>query len=99
VALFQDDTSIRVRRTLAVTAPAIGAVLNDPRRHVELDGSGMLQAADDGDLLTRDGQALSLDMSNSWNGAYRTDNAIVELIPERPIPWARAREGQPPAGF
>lgn len=95
----QDDTSIRIRRTLAATAPQIWAVLSDPRRHVERDGSGMLQAAADSDPLTQGRQVFSMDMSNRWNGDYRTDNTIVEFSPERRISWATAREvHQTPAG-
>ncbi len=39
------DERIEVQRTIPATAEAVFAVLTDPQGHVDIDSSGMLQAA------------------------------------------------------
>ena len=54
----------RVTATRRIAAPthAIFVLVSDPARHVDIDGSGMLQAALDAGPLTAVGQTFDMDM-------------------------------------
>jgi uncharacterized protein YndB with AHSA1/START domain len=94
----QSDTRIRVEQTVDVPAGALFAVLADPRRHVQVDGSGMLQADVRTSPITGVGQVFTMAMHYPALGDYRTDNHVLEFDAGRRIVWTTAREGQPPAG-
>jgi uncharacterized protein YndB with AHSA1/START domain len=95
---------ISVERIIAAPASQIFDVLADPRRHPEIDGSGMVQAADiDGP------ERLSLDaqfgMAMKLGLRYRMVNTVIELEEERRIAWApkpevrgRIKDGGPIGG-
>ena len=92
------DTSITLEQDADSPAPALFAVLADPRCHVEMDGSGMLQAAEDAKVIDHVGQVFSIAMHYPSLGDYVTDNRVVEFEPDRRLAWATGRRGQPPAG-
>lgn len=94
----RSDTRIRVRQTVDVPAPALFAVLADPRRHVQVDGSGMLQADVDTQPITGVGQVFTMAMRHPSLGDYRTDNHVLEFEAGRRIVWTTANEGRPPSG-
>jgi Polyketide cyclase / dehydrase and lipid transport len=98
VWIDQTATRIRVRATIDVPAAALFAVLADPRRHAEIDGSGMVQAAADSEPITATGQVFTMSMFRADLGEYRTDNHVLDFTDGRRIAWTTAREGQPPAG-
>jgi uncharacterized protein YndB with AHSA1/START domain len=83
----RSDTRIRVRQTVDVPAPALFAVLADPRRHVQVDGSGMLQADVDTQPITGVGQVFTMAMRHPSLGDYRTDNHVLEFEAGRRIVW------------
>lgn len=78
-----------VTRTVVVGAEpsTVFALLADPSRHPELDGSGTVKALLDGpDRLTLDAE-FSMKM-----GGYTTHNRVVEFVDGRVIAWRhRAR--------
>jgi uncharacterized protein YndB with AHSA1/START domain len=81
------DRVVSVERTIAVPAPRIFDVLANPRRHPEIDGSGMVRAADiDGpprlSLGARFGMAMKLGFR------YRMVNTVIEFEEDRRIAWA-----------
>lgn len=96
----QAESRIRVQDTVASAADDLFAVVADPRRHVEIDGSGMLQGIDESSPspLTAVGQVFTMAMSHPALGDYRTDNHVVEFEPGRRITWSPGRAGDPPAG-
>ena len=94
----QGPTSIVVRETVAVPAGDLFAVLVDPRRHVEIDGSGMLQPGVESRPVTAVGDVFTMAMRYPSLGDYRTENHVVDFAAGRSIAWMTAREGQPPAG-
>lgn len=83
----RSDTRIRVRQTVDVPAPALFAVLADPRRHVQVDGSGMLQADVDTQPITGVGRVFTMAMRHPSLGDYRTDNHVLEFEAGRRIVW------------
>jgi hypothetical protein len=53
---------VTATRRIAAPAHAILVLVSDPARHVDIDGSGMLQAALDARPLTAVGQTFDMDM-------------------------------------
>jgi hypothetical protein len=98
VMIEQTATGIVVRTTVDVPAEDLFAVLTDPRRHVDIDGSGMLRPGADARPVTDAGQVFTMEMHYPSLGDYRTENHVVEHVAGRRIAWMTAREGRPPAG-
>lgn len=94
------DTSISICVDVHARAGDLFAVLADPRRHVEIDGSDMLRGMDPTSPvpLTAFGEVFTMRMSHPARGEYRTDNHVVEIEHDRRISWATAREDAPPVG-
>ena len=76
---------VSVTRTIPAPADRIFAVLADPARHSEIDGSGTVTAARGGSRTLRQGDSFGMDMR--WGLRYATRNEVVELEPDRVIAW------------
>jgi len=61
------------------------ALLADPRRHAEIDGSGTVQGVVDGPDRLELGSTFSVSMQ--MGASYRTRNRVVEFEPDRRIAW------------
>jgi hypothetical protein len=96
--LEQSQHRIVVRATIDAPAGDIFAVLADPRRHLEIDGSGMLRPGAESQPVTAAGEVFTMEMHYPSLGDYRTENHVVEFQTGRSIAWMTAREGQVPAG-
>lgn len=94
------DDTITVRVDTDASAPELFAVLADPHRHTEIDGSGMLQGADPTAPapITAAGEVFAMRMHYPSLGDYTTDNTVLEFEQDRAITWTTARSGNPPAG-
>lgn len=81
------DRIVSGERIIAAPASPIFDVLADPRRHPELDGSGMVQAAD---VTGPERLALgaSFGMSMKLGLRYRMVNTVIEFEEDRRIAWA-----------
>jgi carbon monoxide dehydrogenase subunit G len=81
----------QVQRTIEATPEAIFTVLSDPRGHVAIDSSGMLQSAE-GNPVTAAGDTFIVHMDReSLNdypmGKYDVTVRITEFDPGREIAW------------
>lgn len=94
----QTETQILVQVVVDVPAKAMFAVLGDPARHSEIDGSGMLRGAVDAEPIAEVGQVFTMQMHDPARGDYRTVNEVLTFEPDRVIAWATADEGEPPTG-
>jgi hypothetical protein len=102
----ESTSADRVTTTRRITAPAhaIFLLVSDPARHVDIDGSGMLQAAPDARPLTAVGQSFDMDMDRRPLGdipnmaEYKVRCTITQLIADRLIEWTVRAIGKPPAG-
>lgn len=99
-----DTTAPRivVRRTVQAPASRVFALLADPTRHPEIDGSHTLRAAVGTAPIAAVGEVFVMEMHREDRVAgadYRTDNHVIRFKPDRRIAWATALVGNPPSGF
>jgi hypothetical protein len=89
---------------VAASAHDVFVIVCDPTRHVDIDGSGMLQVAPDARLLTAVGQTFDMDMDRRPLGdipnmaEYKVRCTVTQLIPDRLIEWSATPAGQPASG-
>jgi hypothetical protein len=103
---LESPSADRVSATRRITAPAhaIFLLVTDPTRHVDIDGSGMLQAAPDVRQLRAVGQTFDMDMDRRPLGDipnmadYKVRCTVTQLIPDRLVEWTVRAVGKPPAG-
>ena len=89
-----------VARQIAAAPGAIFAVLTDPRGHVAIDSSGMLQSAD-GDPVRAVGDRFVVHMDREAlndlpMGKYDVTVIITRLEPDTEIEWTISGTIQPP---
>jgi uncharacterized protein YndB with AHSA1/START domain len=89
-----------VSRQIAASPSAIFAVLSDPRGHVTIDSSGMLQSAE-GNRVTAAGDEFVVHMDReSLNdypmGKYDVTVIITTFEPDALIEWTISGQIQPP---
>ena len=81
-------SQLAVAASIEIAAPAsrIFAILADPRRHVEIDGSHMLRRCLDGPDRLGLGSEFVMAM-RLWGVPYRVRNRVVEYEENRLIAW------------
>ena len=80
-----DLLRVSVERVVAAPPERVFAVLADPRRHREIDGSGTVRDAVDGPERLSLGAVFGMDMR--LGGPYRMVNTVVEFEQDRRIAW------------
>lgn len=86
-----DVAPVSVSRRIPAGSEAIFAVLTDPNRHQEIDGSGMLRGAIDPSPVTALGDVFAMKMHHSEIGNYEMNNTVVEFEHGRVIAWEPSR--------
>ncbi|MEV4414373.1 SRPBCC family protein [Catellatospora sp. NPDC049609] len=87
---------VAVSRRIAAPAAAIFAILADPRRHTDLDGSGMLRGAASDGVVAAAGDVFVMRMYHPPHGDYEMNNHVVEYELNRRIGWEpEAGRGHP----
>jgi uncharacterized protein YndB with AHSA1/START domain len=82
---------VSVSRRIEAPAEQIFALLADPDRHAEFDGSGMLRGAEGAQPITAVGDRFLMRMYfDRLGGDYKMDNHVVEYEPNRRIAWTPA---------
>ncbi|HVV77237.1 MAG TPA: SRPBCC family protein [Mycobacteriales bacterium] len=86
---MSDETGVvSVSRRIEAPAEQIFALLADPGRHTELDGSQMLRGAAGSKPVTGVGDRFVMNMFfDGMGGDYAMDNHVVEFEPNRRIAW------------
>ncbi len=80
-----NDDVESVERVIAAPAAAIFAVLADPSRHQEIDGSGTVRDAAGGSQQVSLGSTFG--MSMKMGIPYSMENEIIEFEQDRRIAW------------
>jgi uncharacterized protein YndB with AHSA1/START domain len=81
---------IVVTREVDASPDQVFAVLADPNRHHEIDGSGMIRGVVEGDPISDVGQVFTMNMKNEILGDYQTRSRVTSFEPGRRIGWAPA---------
>ena len=76
---------LTVQRVIPAPPEAIFALLADPGKHPEIDGSGTVSQARSGGRRLKLGDSFGMDMK--WGVAYATRNVVVEFEDNRRIAW------------
>jgi uncharacterized protein YndB with AHSA1/START domain len=86
-----DSAPVTVSRRIAAPADQIFAILADPNRHTEFDGTDMLRGVASGEPISAVGDRFVMNMYfDHFGGPYTMDNHVVEFEPGRRIAWAPA---------
>ena len=80
------SNGVSVERFVKAPAAAVFALLVDPSRHREIDGSGTLRAADGGATRLALGDVFGMRMQ-AGPAPYRMLNEVVEFEADRRIAW------------
>lgn len=72
---------------IAAEAPAIFAILANPHRHPEIDGSGTLNADIEGPERLKLGDAFTVQITQKGRINYETVNTVIEFEEDRRIAW------------
>lgn len=96
----------RISATRRIAAPAskVFQIVSSPEGHVEIDGSGMLEAAPGAKPLTAVGDTFDMDMDrtplNDIPGLvkYQVRNTVTQIVPDRLIEWNVGSADRPPLG-
>ncbi len=89
---------VSVSRRIAAPAAVIFAILADPARHVDLDGSQMVRGAVSNKPVSRVGDFFVMRMIYPRLGEYEMNNHVVEYELDRRIGWEpEAGRGHPDA--
>jgi hypothetical protein len=88
---------------MAAAPDVVFAVITDPRRHVDIDGSGMLVAAPDAHPLQVVGDTFDMDMDREPlgdlpMGKYKVRNTVTKLVADTTLEWNVGGVDQPPFG-
>ena len=99
---MSDSERMEVERTIAADPAAIFAVLRDPRGHVAIDSSGMLQSAT-GDPASAAGDSFVVHMDrealNDYPlGRYDVTVTFTTYEPDREIAWTILGQMRPQIG-
>ena len=93
---------ISVTRRVAAPADLLFRIVSDPQGHVEIDGSGMLDAAPGAAPLTSVGETFDMDMDrtplNDIPGLvkYQVRNTVTQFVPDRLFEWTIGPIAGPP---
>ena len=96
----------RMSATRRIAAPAskLFQIVSSPAGHVQIDGSGMLEAAPDAKPLTAVGDTFDMDMDRTPLSdipglvKYKVRNTVTQFVPDRLIEWTVGSADRPPVG-
>jgi hypothetical protein len=90
------DAQVAVCRRIGAPAAEIFAILANPARHLELDGSGMLRGAATDAVVSAVGEVFVMRMFFPQLGDYEMNNHVVEYELNQRIGWEpEAGRGHP----
>jgi uncharacterized protein YndB with AHSA1/START domain len=81
---------VSVAKEIPAPVDSVFALLADPTRHPEIDGSGMLRSATSTSVIGGVGDTFTMRMHNDEMGDYEMINHVVEYEPGRRIAWEPA---------
>lgn len=95
---------VTVTRTIDAPASRLWELVSHPQGHVDIDGSGMLEAAGDARPLTAVGDTFDIKMDRTPLDdipglvKYEVRNTVTRIEPESLIEWGIGGKESPPLG-
>ncbi len=94
---------LEVSRIVESTPSAIFHIVCDPRMHVEIDGSGMLEATPNSTPVTAVGDTFEMEMDREPlgdlpMGKYKAFNTVTRILPDALLEWSVGSKERPSYG-
>jgi hypothetical protein len=94
---------IAASQTVAATPAQVFRIVTDPAMHVEIDGSGMLEAAPGARRVKAPGDVFEMAMDREAlgdqpMGKYTSVNTVTRIVPDELLEWNVGLPGQGPFG-
>ncbi len=95
---------VSASRRIAAPASKIFEIVSNPAGHVDIDGSGMLEATSRAGQLTAVGETFDMAMDRAPlgdipdMGKYEVRNTVTQIIPDRLFEWGIGGVDRPPLG-
>ncbi|MCU1538138.1 MAG: polyketide cyclase [Humibacillus sp.] len=97
---MSDTKSISVQRTIDAPAADLFDVLSNPKRHVQLDGSGFVRSDEHGERIQKVGDVFRMNMAGDhMGGEYQTDNTVSGYSHNALLAWKTAPADTDPPGW
>lgn len=84
---MRQELIVSVTKEIPAPTEVVFALLVDPTRHPEIDGSGMLRSATSSGSITGVGDTFTMQMHNEEMGDYEMINHVVAFEAGRRIAW------------
>jgi hypothetical protein len=99
----QTEHRLELTRSIKASPSAVFAVISDPVGHVDIDGSGMLVAAQDASPMTGVGESFVMNMDREPLGdiplgKYQVRNTVTAFVADEVFEWNVGGVDQPPFG-
>lgn len=95
---MNDMQQIQVSRTVEAPVERVFALLADPDRHPDLDGSGMLRASRTHTVLTEVGDVFIMDLHAGDLGIYQSQSVVTSYVRDRALGWSPGPVDREPFG-
>jgi hypothetical protein len=87
-----NDNRLEVTTRVEASPAAVFRIVTDPRMHVELDGSDMLQSSPTTTFLAHEGDTFDVEMDREPlgdlpMGKYRVRNTVTRIVPDTLVEW------------
>ena len=97
------DDRIAASRTVTASPAEVFRIVTDPAMHVEIDGSGMLEAAPGARRLDAPGDTFVMDMDRESlgdqpMGKYKSVNTVTRIVSDQLLEWNVGLPDQGPFG-
>ena len=94
---------IAASRTVAASPAEVFLIVTDPAMQVEIDGSGMLEAAPGSRRVEKPGDTFVMDMDreplgDQPMGKYKSVNTVTRIVPDELLEWNVGLPGKGPFG-
>ncbi len=84
-----DETDrIQVSRVIEAPVERVFALLADPDRHPDIDGSATLRSSHTHTVITEVGDVFTMNLHAQDVGHYQTQSVVTSYEPDRVIGWA-----------
>jgi uncharacterized protein YndB with AHSA1/START domain len=96
---MNDMQQIQVSRTVEAPVERVFALIADPDRHPDLDGSGTLRASRTHTVITEVGDVLIMDLHADDIGHSQSQSVVTTYVRDRALGWSPGPVGRDPFGY